>query len=200
MAKINLLPWREAQRKERQKQFGGLMMLSVIAAGVVMFFVWSTYESWINEQNSRNTLLQGEIAALDKQIEEIKELEKRKAELVTRIEIIQNLQQSRPLIVRLFDTLVRTIPEGVYLTSLGRVNTGLDLKGKTESNNRVSKFMRNIEESTWLGGPVLESITAEKSGATSDFVMKAVQNVPKKPGEQPAGATTPTTAAPEKKS
>lgn len=181
MAKINLLPWREELRREKQKEFGGMVLLSVIAAGVVMFFVYSTYESWINEQNERNALLQNEIALLDKKIAEIRELEKQKAELVKRIEIIQNLQLSRPLIVRLFDTLVRTVPDGVYLTELTRTNTALGMKGKTESNNRVSKFMRNIEESQWLQSPVLESITADKSptGASSDFVMKAEQVVPK---------------------
>lgn len=181
MAKINLLPWREELRRERQKQFMGMLGLAVAAAVLAMFFVYSTYDSWINEQNDRNNILQSEISGLDKQIAEIKELEAKKKELVTRIEIIQNLQQSRPLIVRLFDTLVRTIPDGVYLTELTRSNTSLGIKGKTESNNRVSKFMRNIEESQWLNGPVLESITADKGNgeANSNFVMKAQQTVPK---------------------
>lgn len=186
MAKINLLPWREELRRERQKEFGGLITLSVAAAVIAMFFVYSTYESWTNEQNARNALLQNEIALLDKQIAEIRELEKQKAELVKRIEIIQSLQLSRPLIVRLFDTMVRTVPDGVFITELSRTNDILGLKGRTESNNRVSKFMRNIEESKWMYSPVLESITADKAAGSSnsEFVMKAQQTVPKATGEE----------------
>lgn len=184
MARINLLPWREELRKQRQTEFGYMMLGAAVAAVALVYFVISYYDGQIADQEGRNALIQAEIVKLDKQIAEIKELEKKKQELVTRIEIIQNLQLSRPLVVRLFDTLPRTLPDGVYLTELSRTGSALAMKGKTESNNRVSKFMRNIDDSTWLGSPVLEAITAEKSTgqASSQFLMKAQQILPKPAG------------------
>jgi type IV pilus assembly protein PilN len=115
----------------------------------------------IDAQMDNNTYLKNQIASLDKQIVEIQQLELEKKQLLARMDIIQQLQQSRPQIVRLFDGLVHIVPEGLYLTSLSRVDDKILLDGKAESNTRVSTFMRNIESSGWMKSPVLSLIQAD---------------------------------------
>lgn len=189
MAKINLLPWRAEQRRERAREFYSTLILSMVLTCVVMGVVHFTYIGIIDEQLDRNNYLDNEIKVVDKEIEEINLLEKQRSDLEQRMGIIQELQQSRPLNVHLFDELPRLLPEGIFLTELVRKDNKLTVKGKTESSPRVAAFMRNIESSQWIGNPDLDNIAADKKSATpsSDFLMYAIQKgvKPPEPKEDP---------------
>ncbi len=177
MAKINLLPWREELRAERKRQFVGILGLAVVVGALVSLLVHMSFESKIGSQQSRNSYLKSEISQLDTKIKEISKLEKQREELLNRMQIVQDLQQSRPLVVRLFDELVRQIPTGVYLTEFSRKKLNLSIKGKSESTPRISAFMRNIEKSQWLKKPDVSGIKADKKGSipTTNFTMTAKQ-------------------------
>ncbi|MBK1717413.1 PilN domain-containing protein [Thiocystis violacea] len=165
MARINLLPWREAARQQRKQDF---LVAGGIALGVALAFAVLThfyFEDRISGQQARNRYIQTEIAGLDRKIKEIQELEKTKADLLARMEIIQRLQKSRPEIVRLFDELVTAIPEGVYLTKLEQTGKSIVLEGRAQSNARVSAFMGRIEGSKAIGKPRLMLIeNKDKTG------------------------------------
>lgn len=163
MANINLLPWRDEYRKEKQQEFLTIIVGVAILAGLVSYLWVGMINSSIDEQKSRNKFLQIEIEALDKKVSEIKELKKRRQELLERMKVIQGLQGKRPLIVRYFDELVRAVPEGVYLTDLKREGGKVSVSGITESNVRVSAFMRNLDESDWFASPNLSSVKSEPS-------------------------------------
>ena len=164
MPRINLLPWREDQRKERQQNFlvasAGAVLIGIVT---IMLVSW-TFDRFIRYQNQRNDILTREIALLDEKIEEIKGLERQKERLLARMEIIERLQKSRPEVVHLFDELVRTLPDGVYLTSLKQSNRRLEIKGVAESTTRVSAYMRNIDASEWLENPGLQVIETVEVG------------------------------------
>jgi type IV pilus assembly protein PilN len=177
MARINLLPWREAERKRRQKEFGMMVLAGV---GITMLGLVGTHmqiESEIGAQSQRNTYLQQEIAIVEQQIAEIRDLGKTKASLLARMHIIQELQSSRPQIVHLFDEIVATIPEGVYLDDISQSAEKVEMVGQAQSNARVSSFMRNIEDSDWLGNPRLDFIESKESTGTglSQFKLSASQ-------------------------
>lgn len=164
MPRINLLPWREDQRKERQQNFlvasAGAVLIGIVT---IMLVSW-TFDRFIRYQNKRNNILIQEIALLDEKIEEIKGLERQKERLLARMEIIERLQKSRPEVVHLFDELVHTLPDGVYLTSLKQSNRRLEIKGVAESTTRVSAYMRNIDVSEWLENPGLQVIETVEVG------------------------------------
>lgn len=176
MPRINLLPWREAERKRKRQEFGVGALAAVIVAGVVgLAFSWQM-QSAIDDQNERNALLKGEIQKLDKQIEEINGLDQQKQRLLARMEVIEQLQRSRPEAVHLMDQLVRTLPEGVYLTSVKQTDRKVQLKGVAQSSTRVSAYMRNIESSEWLEDPALEIVeTKGNTDSGAEFVLYASQ-------------------------
>ncbi|HKL63992.1 MAG TPA: PilN domain-containing protein, partial [Woeseiaceae bacterium] len=128
-------------------------------------------------QEERNQRLEAEIAELNKAIEEIEGLERQKERLLARMEIIEDLQTSRPLVVHLFDELVRTLPEGVYLTGIKQSGREIEITGSAQSSTRVSAFMRNIDASEWLTDPDLEQIRTLDAGQAErfNFVLKAKQ-------------------------
>jgi len=175
MAKINLLPWRQELRKEQQRQFFTLMGLCVVLVIVGMAAVHLQYARMINTQNSRNDYLRKHIQEVEKQIAEINELSSKKERLLARMEIIQQLQRNRPEIVRLFDELVRVMPDGVYLTSLQQNNISLQMSGVAQSNARVSALMRNIDQSEWLANPQLVVIESGKKEESRKFTLRAQQ-------------------------
>jgi len=180
MAKINLLPWREARRKELQQEFyvmvGMFVVLTLCVWGGVHFY--NTQR--IDYQQSRNDMLDIEIVKLDKKIEEIKRLEKEKQRLKARIGAIEQLQGNRPLIVRLFDEMVTSLPEGVSLVSVTQKGKAVTIHGVAQSNARVSSFMRKLDESDWLGDPQLEIIEAkdDQGQRVSNFTMRFNQVMP----------------------
>lgn len=176
MARINLLPWREAERKRKIREFiiyavGGLTVALIIA-----LLVHIQIENQIEYQGKRNDFLQTEIASLDKKIKEIQDLEKTKASLIARMNVIQQLQQSRPEIVHLFDEFVGTLPEGVVLTEIVQVGQDLKVAGRAQSNARVSSYMRNIDSSPWIGKADLKKIEQQdKKKAGTDQVSEMNQ-------------------------
>ena len=164
MANINLLPWRAERRKQREREFYMMLLATAGAALVVLFAAIFWMGFLIDDQNDRNASLQREIKSLDKQIEEIKELDKTRSALITRKEIIEQLQSNRSQMVHLFDEMVKTIPDGVKLTSMKQAGDVLTLEGVAESNARVASYMRNIDASPWMGRTDLRKIE-NKSGA-----------------------------------
>ncbi len=160
MAKINLLPWREAYRKEKKEQFLAIIGGVVLLSGLVAYLWVVSVQSSIENQEARNQLLENEIAILDKQVKEIAELKKVRDDLLARIKIIQDLQGTRPLIVRYFDDFARSIPDGVFINLVARVGNVVSIEGIAESYNRVATFMRNLEASDWFAGPNLTSVVA----------------------------------------
>ncbi|WP_444899277.1 PilN domain-containing protein [Microbulbifer sp. VAAC004] len=160
MAKINLLPWRQEYRAQKQKEFQQVLVLVIIAAAASVFLWMKTVDRQVASQNERNQILQVKINALNKQVSEIKDLKKRRQELIDRMRVIQELQGNRPLAVRYFDELVQATPEGLWLLELTRKGSQLELSGIAESNNRVSSFMRNLDQSDWYESPNLTDVTA----------------------------------------
>ena len=176
MPRINLLPWREAQRTERKLAFMVALGAGTGAAVIAAFGAYLMFGSMIASQERRNALLHTEIRELDKQIEEINNLESAKQKFIARMEIIEKLQRSRPEIVHLFDEIVRTVPDGMYLTAVKQAEKHLKFEGVAQSSTRVSTFMRNIDGSDWLKNPDLERIET-KTGQIggSNFTVYADQ-------------------------
>ena len=176
MPRINLLPWRDAQRRERKLAFLVALGVAALAAGVTAFAAFLLYGSMIEGQQRRNNELRAAIKTLDKEIEEINSLESAKQKFIARMDIIEKLQRSRPEIVHVFDEIVRTLPEGVYLTSVKQNGMRLKFEGIAQSSTRVSSFMRNIDGSQWLRNPELEVVqTSKGSGPGSSFTLTADQ-------------------------
>ena len=161
MARINLLPWREVKKKEREKRFYVMAAVTVIAALAVVATVHMEYEKQITYQNTRNQFLTQQIKAVEKEIIAIKTLEEEKTNLLNRMEVIQRLQKSRPEIVYLFEAIVTTTPDGVQLLKISHDENVLNVEGIAESNSRISSFMRNIDKSQWLQDPELIVIDAD---------------------------------------
>lgn len=163
MAKINLLPWREERRQELKKAF--LVVLGVVAAVafVVVVLADRTVSAAIEDQQGRNNYLKKQISELDLQVKEINELERKRRELLDRMKVIQELQGNRPIIVRIFDDLVRSLPDGVFYTDLTRKANTIELKGVAESNNRIASLMRKIDKSEWFSDPNLTAVKAQPS-------------------------------------
>jgi type IV pilus assembly protein PilN len=180
MAHINLLPWRETLRKKRKRDFGVQVLGAVILTALGVFLWYLQVQQQIEFQESRNSFMKSEIAKVDEKIKEIKDLEKRRAELVARMNVIQELQASRPMVVHLFDELVKTIPEGVFLQSLQQKGNGVTLKGQAQSNARVSAYMRAIDGSEWMKDAELKVIKSQDKTDTgmSEFELVAKQANP----------------------
>jgi type IV pilus assembly protein PilN len=180
MAKINLRPWREERRAEKQREFVGLLAITfIVAAG--LSFAWLTkVESDVAYQNDRNAYIEAATKELDKKIKEIEELKKKREQLLSRMKVIQNLQGTRPVIVRVFDELVRTLPDGLYYVNVSATANKLLISGKAESNNRISALMRNLDQSDWFGEPNLASVAADKTAVTLNaFQLTVTQETPK---------------------
>lgn len=168
MPQINLLPWRAELRAKRRNQFFIGLGGAVVAAALVVGLANLVMGSVVKNQNTRNGVLQAEIQSLDERIEEILDLESKKDRLLARMEIIEQLQRSRPEIVHVFDQLVRTLPDGVSLSAIKQSGVSIEIKGQAESNTRVSAFMRNIDKSQWLKQPDLEVVEVKSTGSRGD--------------------------------
>ena len=211
MVRINLLPWRAERRERRKKQFMIMLVAAALSGLVLWFLIDRYYAAQISGQEQRNAYIQDEIKKLEKQIEAIKELDKKKARLLGRKAAIEELQASRSQMVHLFDSLVRTIPDGVVLTGIKQAGTKLTLEGLAQSNTRVSNYMRQLETAGWMKKPELSIIEAQdaqkgdaKVGLPYEFkldVTLANPNAPADedgdgvPDEAPAAAPAATGAA-----
>jgi type IV pilus assembly protein PilN len=173
MPRINLLPHREEARKTKRREFMFAAVAAIVAGVIIAGCGKLLYSSWIDAQNAKNDVLKREIGKLDTQITDILDLENRKQRLLARMEIIDKLQRSRPEIVHLFDDMVKTVPEGVYLTSIKETGKKLELHGIAQSSTRVSTYMRNIDASSWISNPVLQVVEAAPNSPTggSSFTL-----------------------------
>lgn len=167
MAHINLLPWRERLREERKREFIVLLLGVIIIAAGILFLVDRNIRGDIRYQQARNEFVRSQIQLLDARIVEIKQLKQQKEQINSRMEVIQDLQGSRPVIVRIFDELVNTLPAGVYFNTLKRSDGRLEIEGIAESNNKVSELMRRLDDSTWFASPTLQQISAATTDANS---------------------------------
>ena len=173
MAYINLLPWRDAARKERQKQYLTILAATALFSFLSMFLINMVYSARIDAQQQRNSYLNNEIRVLDQRIAEIQTLNDTKKSLQQRMSLIEQLQSSRNLGTQIMDEIARVVPAGVYLTQLEKKGSSLLLVGKSESNNRLSNMLREAEESELLSDPLLEFIEAGKDSSSllSNFKM-----------------------------
>ncbi len=160
MAQINLLPWREERRQELKKEFIVTVVLVLALGGGLVLLGDRIVNGQIEEQKARNSYLTENIKELDKQVKELKNLKKRRNQLIDRMRVIQELQGNRPIIVRVLDQLVRTVPDGVFYTSISTKSKKISVSGIAESNNRVSSLMRRLDGSDWLANPNLDKVTA----------------------------------------
>ena len=173
MPRINLLPWREAERKKRQRDFGVAAAGAVVAAIAVVIATIFAYSQMISNQEARNQRLTDEIVELEKSITEIDGLERQKERLLARMEIIEQLQKSRPEIVHLFDEIARQLPDGVYLTGIKQTGARVEVRGVAQSSTRVSALMRQVDASEWLMDPEVERVETTQAGNSrqSEFVV-----------------------------
>lgn len=171
MSRINLRPWREERRAEKQREF--LTALAGVAiVGLLFVFLQDRMVSEdIVDQQARNSYLTGEITSLDRKIQEIDKLKEKRDQLIDRMRVIQELQGNRPVIVHMFDEIVRTLPDGIYYKSLTRKGDDLSIKGRAESNNRISSLMRRLDGSQWFTEPNLTAVkaAADSGDKSNDF-------------------------------
>jgi type IV pilus assembly protein PilN len=179
MPRINLLPWRTELRQRRKKEFLVALAGTLIVAMGVVYLSKLTVQGWTSAQQGRNQILRGEIAEIDKQIAEIDGLQAQRERLLARMQVITQLQRSRPEIVHLFDELVDAIPEGVNLVEVVQRGARVELQGVAQSSTRVSALMRNIDDSDWLRDPGLDIVEAVSRGVDRNSQFKLfAQQVP----------------------
>ncbi|MBN4075255.1 MAG: pilus assembly protein PilN [SAR86 cluster bacterium] len=164
MTTINLLPWRETLREERKQEFFVSLGVVVAIAAVMLFLVDRYFNSEVNGQQRVNDYLSEQITVLDAEIVEIRDLQAQRTALTERMAVIQDLQGTRPIIVRLFDELVKTLPTGVYYNTVSRNDNRIQMSGIAESNNKVSELMRALEASDWFANASLQQINAQEDG------------------------------------
>ncbi|MFA0924281.1 PilN domain-containing protein [Xanthomonas fragariae] len=182
MARINLLPWRAERRKAREREFYSMLGFAALGGVLLSGLIWFYYDVQISGQTERNAFLITEIDKVKAQNEKIKELDKKKDRLLARKKVIEELQANRSQMVHLFDSLVRTIPDGVVLTNIKQDGDILTLEGRSQSNARVSAYMRNLEGSGWMTNPdlsIIEAKSQDKAGqpAASSMDTKALPYV-----------------------
>ncbi|MBL4573611.1 MAG: PilN domain-containing protein [Gammaproteobacteria bacterium] len=160
MAHINLLPWRERLREERKREFFTILVGVVIISAGVLFLVDRYFNGEIDIQISRNDFLRAEIVILDERVTEINQLRQQKEDIRSRMNVITNLQGTRPVIVRIFDELVNTLPDGVYYESLVRVDNTISIEGIAESYAKITELLRRLDDSEWFQESDLDDISA----------------------------------------
>jgi type IV pilus assembly protein PilN len=185
MAHINLLPWREERRQERQKQFFILLGMGFVFSCAILYSAIAYSDRLISIQNGRNAFLNNEIRLLDIKIKEISKLEQEKEKLLARMQVIQDLQESRPKVVKVFDSIVKTVPDGIHLDLLEREGETLKISGKAQSNARVSVYMRNLDKDAEFNESRLEVIerTSTSDDADRKFNLTVTESKPKIEGQ-----------------
>jgi type IV pilus assembly protein PilN len=180
MAHINLLPWREWERERRKNEFLVRVGGALVVGAVLVFAAGFQLDSNIDTQKQRNQFLKDKIAVLDKQIAEIKDLREKREQLLARMRVIQELQGNRPVIVRIFDEMVRTLAKGVYFSSAKLEGKNVSVEGTAESNNRISSLMRNLDASDWFASPNLKGIkeNTQAGAQASNFQLTFAQTSP----------------------
>lgn len=181
MSRINLLPWREELRKQKLQEFIQLVALFAIIAGAIVGAVHLYHVQLTEYHQSRNKFIVDETKLLDKKISQIRQLENEKQRLLDRMRAIEQLQGNRPLIVRFFDELITSLPEGVSVRSIAQSGKNITIVGEAQSNARVASFMRDLESSDWLTNPRLDVIQAKDADGLriSEFTLRFTQVIPK---------------------
>ncbi|MFT5083396.1 MAG: type IV pilus assembly protein PilN [Lentisphaeria bacterium] len=178
MARINLLPWREEFRQEKKKEFF-TQLAGVFIVGMLVSYVWvQGVDNAIGSQRIRNNILDTEIKSLAMQVEEIQNLKKERSALLDRMRVIQDLEGKRSIIVHYFDEFARAVPDGINITAFKRVSDMLYIEGVSESNNRISTFMRQLEDSDWFSEPNFKSSETLPDGQTRTFSMEVKAVLP----------------------
>lgn len=180
---INLRPWREDRRKERQQRFVLTTFAAALVAGALVWGAGFYVQAQTEKQRQRNNYLSQEMAKLDSKIAEIKELRAKRARLLERLQAIQDLQGNRPVIVRVFDELVRVLPDELYYTSLTRQGDGLHITGRAKANRDVSALMRNLDRSVWFKEPNLSTVGRGDDYKNFDMRVGLTKPQLKKEGE-----------------
>jgi type IV pilus assembly protein PilN len=186
MAHLNLLPWRELRRKEIDRQVRNIAIGVALSMAGLVYWGYLYMGGLIEEQNQRNSYLETEIKNVEKELKEVNKVKKKKAELLSRMEVIQRLQSDRTRMVKLFDGLARNLPKGMYLTLFEIKGNKITLKGSADSNGTISKFMRLIEDSDYFTTPNLNVINIKnnKGLRVSNFTLKFNFTKAKKKPEQ----------------
>lgn len=183
MARINLLPWREEQRRERQRHFLSTLLMTSILGVVIVFLVATVFDQKIKHQQNRNELVKSEIRKLETRIKKIEELERTRARLISRKQVIERLQASRSMTVELLDNLAKSIPVGITLTSLRQQGPTLALAGSSQSNARVSAYLRELENNDLFLNPQLAFVRSAAKVTTAtepyDFSISVKLRPPK---------------------
>lgn len=173
MAHVNLLPWREKQRQHQKQQYlAGLLAVAAIV-GLIFWFIGQAIDQQINNQNSRNQYLEREITILDAQIGEIKTVKEKKSAIEQRMALIEQLQASQNIAPIVFDELAKLVPPGVAFETMTRTNNRIEIEGVSDSNNRLSDFMRALENSKVFVAAELSTIKSDSSTARaiSNFTL-----------------------------
>jgi len=182
MARINLLPWREEERARRNKEFITLVVAVTLLSLLAAFATWSYFNNELAEQLDANALIEQENARLDKALVEIDSLEQRREDIISRMQVIQDLQGRRPVPVRLWDDLAKAIPPALYLNNLKREGNVLTLTGLADNPNVVSSLIRNLDSSKWMGDSAVSNI---QQNITAYQAAPVLENTVTTPGEQP---------------
>lgn len=172
MARINLLPWRENLRQERQRNFMIALAATAALAVLLVFLGSHLVERQIDGQQARNGYLENEIRKLDRDIASIEKLEATRDNLLARKNVIERLQENRSMMVHLFNSLAQTVPEGIRLNSVKQAGEQLTIEGTTQSETRVSDYMRKIDSAEWMHKPelrIIEAIGGEEGGGAEPF-------------------------------
>lgn len=172
---INLLPWRDEAREERKQQFLRIVAGVAILAGLIGFVWISVQTAAVEGQSAVNKQLQAGIAELDEEIQGIQQLKDDKADMLDRMQVIKGLQGNRPEIVKLFNQFVQVLPEGTYVSRIEALGATLSVEGKTESNQRISSFMRSMDQTGKFSDPNLTTVNADRElgDQGSSFEMTA---------------------------
>ena len=161
MAQINLLPWRDERRADMQQEFLVILGFFVVLGALLIFLGDLLLGAQIDNQRSRNAYLQKNIEVLNREVSAIQDLQRKRTQLLDRMQVIQELQGNRPIIVRILDQVVRTVPDGIFYTTLQATGSTISIEGISESNNRVSSLMRRLDSSDWFSDPNLLGVQAE---------------------------------------
>jgi type IV pilus assembly protein PilN len=178
MATINLRPWREELRQEKQKEYLSVLVFVAIVAFAIWWFVSGAYSAAIDAQQARNNYLSVQSKALDEKIKEIQELRTKKNQLLERMQLIQDLQGNRPVIVRVFDEMARVMPTELFFNTVKVTGKEFLIGGQASSNDQISTLMRNFDASAWFENPNLYDVKSNTDGFNS-FSMKVMQTRPK---------------------
>lgn len=186
MPNINLRPWREELRAQEQQEFLMITGLSALAGVMIFFALKGVMDGRLENQTARNDYLKSEISKLDIKIKEVSDLKRQRQELVERMELIQNLQGNRPVIVRVFDGITRSVPDDLYLDEIKKTGNAMSIKGYSEANSQIAELMRNFDTAEWFTKPVLIDVSASKDPANpySEFSMTVQEVTPKVEGEE----------------